>query len=199
MSDVADIFTLTEEDLSKLPLYKDRSISNLLDAIERAKSRPIDRLLYGLGIRHVGATTARDIADHFGSIEAIASASVDGLLDVEGVGRTVAESIVEFFRRPSTAALLRKLRAAGVRTAEERKTATGPLAGKTFVITGTLEDWSRDEAARLLTERGAKVTSSVSRKTDCLVAGSNAGSKLDKARELGVEVIDEAGLRKLLN
>jgi DNA ligase (NAD+) len=199
IADVADIFSLTETDIAKLPLFKDKSISNLLAAIKRAEDRPIDRLLYGLGIRHVGGTTARDIADHFGSIDAIASASVDDFLNVDGVGRTVAESIVEYFRRPTSAKLLDKLRAAGVRMAEDRKAATGPLVGKTFVITGTLDEWSRDEASRLLTERGAKVTSSVSKKTDYLVAGENAGSKLEKARELGVEVIDESELAKLLN
>ena len=199
IADVADIFSLTESDIAKLPLFKDKSISNLISAIKRAEDRPIDRLLYGLGIRHVGATTARDIADHFGSIDAIASATVEDLLSVDGIGRVVAESVVEFFQRPSSRQLLEKLRAAGVRMAEKRKAASGPLVGKTFVITGTLDEWSRDEASRLLTERGAKVTSSVSKKTDYLVAGSNAGTKLDKARELGVEVIDEAGLAKLLN
>ncbi len=199
IEDVADIFSLASGDIAKLPLFKDKSISNLLGAIDRARDRPIDRLLYGLGIRHVGATTARDIADRFGSIDRIAEASVEDLLDVEGVGLIVAESIAEFFQRSSSRMLLSKLRAAGVRTAEERKAAAGPLAGKTFVITGTLEEWSRDEASRLLAERGAKVTSSVSKKTDYLVAGPNAGSKLDKARELGVEVIDESELAKLLN
>ncbi|HYZ90905.1 MAG TPA: NAD-dependent DNA ligase LigA [Actinomycetota bacterium] len=199
ITDVADIFSLTEEHIAKLPLFKDKSISNLLAAVARAKDRPIDRLLYGLGIRHVGSTTARDIADHFGSIEKVASASVDDLLNIEGVGRTVAESIVDYFKRPSVAELLEKLRAAGVRMEEERRAATGPLVGKTFVITGTLDEWSRDEASRLLTERGAKVTSSVSKRTDFLVAGDNAGSKLDKARELGVEIIGETELANLLN
>ncbi|MGH2759243.1 MAG: NAD-dependent DNA ligase LigA, partial [Actinomycetota bacterium] len=199
ITDVADIFTLTEEDVAKLPLHKERSVGNLLAAIERSKDRPIDRLLYGLGIRHVGATTARDIADHIGSIQGIAKASVDELLEVEGVGRVVAESIVDFFQRPKSKELLRKLETAGLRLAEERKTASGPLRGQSFVITGTLERWSRDDASRLLQDRGAKVTSSVSKKTDFVVAGSNPGSKLDKARDLGVEVLDEAGLQKLLD
>lgn len=199
VTDVADIFTLTEQDAARLPLHKERSVANLMTAIERAKDRPIDRLLYGLGIRHIGATTARDLADHFGSIEAIASASIDDLLEVDGVGQTVAESVVEYFARPETRALLDKLERAGVRMAEERSAPTGPLVGKTFVITGTLDAWSRDEASRLLTARGAKVTSSVSKKTDYLVAGQSAGSKLDRARELGVEILDEAGLAALLD
>ncbi len=199
IEDVADIFTLSEDDLAKLPLFKDKSITNLLMAIERAKSRPIDRLLYGLGIRHVGATTARDIADRFESIDAIAKASVDDLNDVEGVGRVVAESIAEHFQRPSSKALLEKLRATGVQLDEKRRAADGPLTGKTFVITGTLDVMSREEASRLLQERGAKVTSSVSKKTDYVVAGENPGSKLGKAEELGVEILDEAGLRKLVD
>jgi DNA ligase (NAD+) len=199
IADVADIFSLTEEVVAKLPLHKERSIENLLGAIKRAKDRPIDRLMYGLGIRHVGATTARDIADHFGSMKAIAKASVDDLLDVEGVGRIVAESIVEFFQRPKSQELLAKLSSAGVRMTEQRKQTSGPLKGQTFVITGTLDRWSRDEASRLLQERGAKVTSSVSKKTDYVVAGDNPGTKLDKARDLGVEVLDEAGLQKLLD
>lgn len=199
INDLGDIFSLTESDIAQLPLFKDKSVRNLLEAIERAKDRPIDRVLYGLGIRHVGATTARDIADHFGSIDAVVGASVDELVEVDGVGETAAEAIVEFFRRPESQALLAKLAAAGVRMAEERTPRTGPLVGKTFVITGTLEEWSRDEASRLLVERGAKVTSSVSKKTDYLVAGENAGSKLEKARDLGVDIIDEAGLRDLLD
>ncbi len=199
IEDVADIFFLDEEAIATLPGHKDKSVTNLFDAIQRAKDRPIDRLLYGLGIRHVGSTTARDIADHFGSIEQIAAAGVDDLLAVEGVGRVVAESIVEFFRRPKTAELLEKFKRAGLRMSEERKATTGPLSGKTFVITGTLEAMSRDEAARRLVELGAKVASSVSKKTDYLVAGSSPGSKLAKAEQLGIEVLDEAGLLDLLN
>jgi DNA ligase (NAD+) len=199
ISDVGDIFFLDEAAIAKLPGYKDKSITNLSESIQRAKDRPIDRLLYGLGIRHVGGTTARDIADHFGSIDAIASASVDDLLAVEGVGRVVAESIVDYFARPKSKALLDKLRAGGLKMAEERKASTGPLTGKTFVITGTLDSLSRDEATRRLVALGAKVASSVSKKTDFVVAGDNPGSKLAKAEQLGVEVLDEAGMLKLLN
>ncbi len=199
IEDVADIFFLTEEQIATLPGHKDKSITNLFSAIQRAKDRPIDRLLYGLGIRHVGGTTARDIADHLASIDAIAAASVDDLLQVEGVGAVVAESIVEFFARPKTKELIDKFRSAGLKLAEERKIATGPLSGKTFVITGTLDAMSRDEASRRLTDLGAKVASSVSKKTDYVVAGDNPGSKLQKAEQLGVEVLDEAGLLKLLD
>jgi DNA ligase (NAD+) len=198
VEDVAGIFTLTEEEVLQLPLFKEKSARNLLQAIEDAKDRGIDRLLYGLGIRHVGATVARDIADHFGSIDAIAKASVEDLEEVEGVGSVVAESVVEFFSRPETTELLRKLREAGVRMAEERKPASGPLAGKTFVITGSLEGLSREEAARRLEALGAKVTSSVSHKTDYVIVGDSPGSKADKARELDIPTLDEAGLNELL-
>jgi DNA ligase (NAD+) len=203
IADVGDIFTnVTEEELARLPLFKHKSITNLLDAIERAKDRPLARLVYGLGIRHVGGTTARDIAARFGSIDAIAAASIDELVAVEGVGGVVAESVHEFFRRPETARIIDKLRKAGVRLADD-KTAAAPvastLAGKTFVLTGGLESMTREEATERLETLGAKVTSGVSKKTDYVVAGANPGSKLDKARELGVEVLDEVGLAKLLD
>jgi DNA ligase (NAD+) len=185
-------------------LFKDKSITNLLEAIERAKQRPLARVLYGLGIRHVGATTARDLATHFGGIDAVAAASVDELAEVEGVGQVVAESVHEFFARPESKAVVDKLRTAGVRLADERPPAPAaaeedsPVAGKTFVLTGTLEAMTREEATERLEALGAKVTSSVSKKTDFLVAGDSAGSKLDKARGLGVEILDESGLDALL-
>jgi DNA ligase (NAD+) len=199
VNDPGDIFTLTEEQIGSLPLFKDRSIANLLKAIEQAKSRPIDRLLYGLGVLHLGGTGARVLADAFSSIDAIAAASEEDIAAIEGIGPVIARSVREYFDRPETKELVEKLRSAGVRLAEERKKVTGPLVGKTFVITGTLDAWSRDEAKRLIEERGGKVTSSVSSKTDYLVAGDAPGSKLDKARELDVEILDEPGLRKLLD
>jgi DNA ligase (NAD+) len=203
ISDVGDIFLSIDEDtLAQLPLFKDKSINNLLEAIDRARDRPVARLLYGLGIRHVGATTARDIGARFGSIDAIAKASVEELEGVEGVGRVVAESVHEFFRRPETKVVLGKLRKGRVRMADERAAGPDkptPLEGKTFVLTGSLEGMTRDEAGERLEALGAKVTSSVSKKTDYLVAGENPGTKLDKARELGVEVLDESGLQKLLS
>jgi DNA ligase (NAD+) len=202
IADVGDIFlNVTEETLAQLPLFKDKSITNLLEAIDRARDRPLARLVYGLGIRHVGGTTARDIADEFGSLDAIAGASVDDLVEVEGVGGVVAESVHEFFRRPETKAVVEKLRRAGVRLADERKAEAkqdAPLSGKTFVLTGGLEGMTREEATERLQALGAKVASGVSKKTDYVVAGAKAGSKLDKARELGVEVLDEAGLAELL-
>jgi len=202
IADVGDIFlNVDDEALAQLPLFKDKSIGNLLEAIDRAKDRPVARLLYGLGIRHVGATTARDIAQQFGSIDDVAAASVEDLEAVEGVGRVVAESVHEFFARPEAETVVEKLRTAGVRLADEKKKAAASskaLEGKTFVLTGSLEGFTREEATQRLEAMGAKVTSSVSKKTDYVVAGDNPGSKLDKARELGVEILDEKGLADLL-
>ena len=201
IADVGDIFlNVDDEALAQLPLFKDKSIGNLLEAIDRAKDRPVARLLYGLGIRHVGATTARDIAQQFGSIDDVAAASVEDLEAVEGVGRVVAESVHEFFARPEAKTVVEKLRTARVRLADQKKKAASSkaLEGKTFVLTGSLEGFTREEATQRLEAMGAKVTSSVSKKTDYIVAGDNPGSKLDKARELGVEILDEKGLADLL-
>ncbi|MEX2394943.1 MAG: NAD-dependent DNA ligase LigA [Actinomycetota bacterium] len=198
VTDPGDVFTLTAEQVAALDGFKDRSITNLLDAIEGAKQRPIDRLLYGLGVLHLGATGARALADAYGSLDAIAAAPTDEIAAVEGIGPVIAASVREYFDRPQTKDLIERLRAAGVRLAEERKKATGPLVGKTFVITGTLERWSRENAKEQIEQRGGKVTSSVSKKTDYLVAGEAPGSKLDKANTLGVQVLDEAGLANLL-
>ena len=198
IDDVGDIFSLTDEQIAELPGFKDKSITNLRTAIQGAKARPIDRLLFGLGILHLGGTGARALADAFGSIHAIAEASEDDIAAVEGIGPVIAASVREYFDRPQTRKLIAKFDRAGVRLAEERKKATGPLGGKTFVITGTLDKWSREEAKELIEARGGKVTSSVSKKTDYLVAGDSPGSKLEKATQLGVEVLDEAGLEELL-
>ena len=199
LDDFGDVFELTDEQIAELPGFKDRSITNLRKAIEGAKQRPIDRLLFGLGILHLGGTGAKALADAFGSIDAIAQASEEDIAAVEGIGPVIAASVREFFDRPQTKAVIDKLARAGVQLAEQRKRASGPLLGKTFVITGTLEKWSREEAKALIEAAGGKVSGSVSKKTDYLVAGEAAGSKLDKAQQLGVEIVDEAGLEKLLD
>ncbi|MDC3960576.1 NAD-dependent DNA ligase LigA [Polyangium jinanense] len=194
----SDVFFLTEADLAGLPGYKERSIRNLLAAIEAAKDRPLDRLLYGLGIRHVGATAARRLADAFGSLDAIARASVEDIAAVEGVGPTIGRAVREAFDRPATQALVEDLRRAGVRLTEERKGTEGPLSGKTFVITGTLAGMSREAAKARIEALGGKVTSSVSSRTNYLVVGEGPGSKLEKAEKLGVRILDEAQFLELL-
>ena len=199
LNDFGDIFELTDEQIAELPGFKDKAITNLRHAIEGAKSRSIERLLAGFGILHLGSTGARGLADAYGSIHAIADASEEDIAAVEGIGPVIAASVREFFDRPETKVVLGKLERAGVQLAEERRVASGPLLGKTFVITGTLDKWSREEAKALIEAAGGKVTGSVSKKTDYLVAGESAGSKLDKAQQLGVEIVDEAGLENLLD
>jgi DNA ligase (NAD+) len=160
----------------------------------------LPRFLFSLGIRHVGESTARDLARHFGSLDAIMDAGVDQLLEVPDVGPVVAESIHTFFQQPHNREVVEQLRACGVAWPEGAPEARAPkpLAGKTIVLTGTLPTLSRDEAKDLLEAAGAKVAGSVSRKTDYVIAGAEAGSKLDKAQALGVTVLDEEGLRALL-
>jgi DNA ligase (NAD+) len=198
--DPADVFTLTADDLAQLDGFAERSIAKLLDAIEAAKDRPIWRLLVGLNVRHVGEHVAELLADAFGSIDAIAAAGVEAIDDVPGIGPEIARSVHAWFADERNLELIARLRAAGVRMADERAAPRGPaaLAGATVVLTGTLPTLSRDEATRLAKEAGARVASSVSKKTDFVVAGESPGSKRDRADELGVEVIDEAEFRRRL-
>jgi len=198
--DAADLYYLTKEDLLQLERMADKSAQNLLLAIERSKSRPLRALIYALGIRHVGQRTAALLAEAFGSLEALLEASEEQLQGVPGVGSVVAQSIRAFARQPANRDLIRRLQKAGVRTAAASQTrpTEGPLAGKTVVFTGTLGSMTRAEAARLAESLGARVTSSVSRNTDFVVAGENPGSKLARARELGVPVLDEDQFLKLV-
>jgi DNA ligase (NAD+) len=198
VEDPGDIFFLDAAKISQLPGFKDKSIANLLAAIATAKDRPIDRLLYGFGIRHVGASAARAIADAFGSIDRVAAASVEEIADAQGVGTVIATAVREFFDREEARALLEKLRRAGVRLEETREKVTGPLLGKTFVITGTLAEMSREVAKERIEALGGKVTNSLSGATSYLVVGESPGSKLDKAAKLGVATLDEAAFLALL-
>lgn len=167
-----------------------------MDALEKSKRTTLNRFLFALGIRHVGESTAKDLARHFGSLDAIMQASAEQLLAVSDVGPVVARSIVDFFTEAHNRDVVRRLRELGVHWAEQAGTSAQamPLSGKTFVLTGTLASMSRDEAKSRLEALGAKVAGSVSKKTDCVVAGTEAGSKLDKARELNVPVWDEQQL-----
>ena len=199
--DPGDIYLLTEDQLATLPGFKRKSIDNLLAAIAGSKDRPMWRLLVGLNIRHVGGHVAQVLSDAFGSIDALADATAEQIDDVEEIGPEIAHSVAEWFDDEQNLALVEKLRAAGVRTADEPKAArpTGPLTGTTIVLTGGLAAMSRDAAAAAAEEAGARIVSSVSKKTDFVVAGENPGSKLAKAEELGVEVIDEAEFLKRLH
>jgi len=198
--DVAEIYALDAPRLETVPRMGEKSIANVLAQIERSKSRGLARVLVGLSIRYVGSQNAAILAGDFGSIDAIAAASADELQASEGVGERIAESVSFFFAQKPNRAIVERLRRAGVvMTAPKRaRAAAGKLAGKTFVLTGTLPTLTRDEASALIVEAGGKVTGSVSKKTDYVVAGSEAGSKLAKAEQLAIPILDEDGLRGLL-
>jgi len=198
--DVADLYSLTVEQLAGLERMGEKSASNVIQAIAASKQRELWRLLNGLGIPHVGEAAARKLAEHFGHLDAIAAASVEELQQVEDVGPVMAESIHGFFRNPRNQQVIAKLKQAGLRLkAEPRKPkAESPFAGKTVVITGTLEKFSRAEAQEVLRHAGAHVTDSVSKKTDYLIVGADAGSKLEKAQKLGVKTLSEAEFLEML-
>ncbi len=196
-----DLYKLGLASLSTLERMGDKSAQNLLAGLEKSKRTTLARFLYSLGIRQIGETTAKDLAKHFGSLDRIMDASTEQLLEVNDVGPIVAQSIRTFFEQPHNREVVEQLRAAGITWAEhdgEGDLSPKPLAGKTFVLTGTLPVLTRDEAKEMIEAAGGKVSGSVSKKTTYVVAGEEAGSKLDKARELGVEILDEAGLRTLL-
>jgi DNA ligase (NAD+) len=195
---LADLYSLNAFELAALDRMGRKSAENLVQAIDKARHPTLGRLLFALGIRHVGETTARDTARHFGSIDAIMDADEEALLAVPDVGPVVAGSIRRFFVEPHNREIIAKLREQGVEPAAEAEPQGTSLAGKTFVLTGTLPTWSREEATRHIQAAGGKVSGSVSKKTAYVVAGEEAGSKLAKAQELGVAVLDEDGLKALL-
>jgi DNA ligase (NAD+) len=198
-----DLYKLGLSALASLDRMADKSAKNLLAALEKSKQTTLPRFLFGLGIRHVGEATAKALARHFGTLDAVMSATEEQLTEVSDVGPIVAKSLRTFFEQAHNREVVEQLRACGVtwqESLEERPAAAPkPLAGKTFVITGTLPSLSRDEAKDKVEAAGGKVAGSVSKKTDYVVAGAEAGSKLLKAQELGVAVIDEAALLALLS
>jgi DNA ligase (NAD+) len=198
--DVGDLYKLTLEDVAGLERMATKSASNLLAQIEASKSRDLSNLIYALGIRHVGDRTAGILARQAGSLSALSEATVEQLDEIPEIGLTVAESVHDWFDDQGNRELCERLQAAGVKTEVEKTSdiSDARFAGKQFVLTGTLASMTRDEARALIESRGGRVTSSVSKKTDYVVAGEEAGSKLEKARELGVEVIDESGFKKFL-
>ena len=201
VSDVADIYDLDEEKLTALEGFGEISAGNLLSEIERSRQVPFNRVLYALGLPGVGYVTAEALADHFGSIDALHDAPPAEIEEVEGVGPIMAEQIAEAISEERTWELIGKLRERGLKFEQEgprRPAGTGPLQGKTLVLTGTLPNLTREEATALIKRAGGKVTGSVSGKTDYVVAGEDPGSKLQKAEELGTEVVGEVGLRKLV-
>ena len=201
VKDVGDLYSLTLDQVAALPRMAKKSATNLLDQIEASKSRELTNLIYALGIRHVGERTAGILAHEMGSLDRLMEASVEELDAIPEIGLTVAESVRDWFDDEGNRALCDRLRAAGVKTESSRKSSTSldeRFAGKQFVLTGTLSSFTRDEAKALIEARGGRVNSSVSKKTDYVVAGEAAGSKLDKAESLGVLVIDEAAFKTML-
>lgn len=200
IQDVADLYQLNFEELLQLDKFKDKSANNLLEAIDNSRHNSLERLLFGLGIRHVGAKAARLIAQHFGTMDAVKNAKVDEIAAIKTVGQTIAESVVTYFSNPQVEDLLNELKQAGVnmkylgQTEEEQQAnaAESSFNGLRVVLTGTLDHLKRADAKKWLESHGAKVTGSVSGKTDLLIAGHDAGSKLAKAQQLNVKIIDEA-------
>jgi DNA ligase (NAD+) len=201
VKDVADLFTLKKEQLLELEGFAEKKAENLLTSLEQAKGQSLNRLLSALGIRGVGEVMAADLTRHYPDLDALSEATAGELQEIEGVGPNIAEAIVDWFARPANQNLLKKLKAAGVwpviQLSESSEQSPGDLAGLSFVVTGTLAGFTRDGIKEFIQANGGKVVGSVSKNTDYLVLGENPGSKLDKAQELGVKIINEEELRRL--
>lgn len=199
VKDFADIYFLNKEDLLKLELFKDKKAENLLQAITKSKNQPLHRLIYGLGVRHIGEKAAYNLAQRFGSLDKLMQAAKNDLLGIFEFGDVMAQSIIDFFKQKNTKILIDKLRSAGLNlSAKNLIIKKHPLAGKIFVFTGELKDFSRSDAENIIREFGGQASSSVSRNTDFLVAGDNPGSKYDKAKKIGVKIIDEKQFREMV-
>jgi DNA ligase (NAD+) len=199
VSDASDLYDLKTSQLMALERFAEKSAEQLVQAITASKAQPLSRLLFGLGIDSVGEIAAKQLARHFGSLDALAQATRDDILAIHGMGETIADSVTEWFGNAAARRLIEKLRRRGLNFEEPRQKSSGAMKGMTVVLTGTLESLSREDATERIEACGGKVTSSVSKKTSLLVAGSDAGSKLQKAQELGVRVIDEKTLLEMLN
>jgi DNA ligase (NAD+) len=201
IKNVADLFDLKLEQIAELERMAEKSATNLLNQIEASKARGLQRLLYGIDIRHVGERYAKILANHYRNIDRLAAATVEELDAIHEIGLTVAVSVFNWFQNPRNQELIERLKAAGVKTEIDGDAGASRdenFAGKTFVLTGKLEQFTRDEAAKLIEDRGGRVSSSVSKKTDYVLAGEDAGSKLTKAESLGVKVLNEAEFGTLL-
>jgi DNA ligase (NAD+) len=198
IGDPADLYGITKKQLLELERFADKSAENLITAIARSKNPPLERLLFALGIRHVGEYVAKILTRKFGSIAKIEAASQEELTEIEGIGPTIAESLFKFFHEPHNLRIVKKLEQAGVKPVVERHATSAALEGKTFVFTGGLKGFSREKAKEMVESLGGAATSSVSKKTDYVVAGEDPGSKFEKAKSLGVTILDEEGFLKLI-
>lgn len=198
ISKPSDIYKLTEDDIMTMEGFKEKSASNLINAIQKSKENDLSRLIYALGIRHVGQKAGKLLADRFGSMDAIIKAGIDDLTSIEGFGEIMAKSVVDYFGIPESVEQIEELKAQGVNMESEKTLVDERFAGKTFVLTGTLPSLTRAEASAMIESRGGKTSSSVSKKTDFVLAGEEAGSKLVKAQSLGVAIIDEAAFLAML-
>jgi len=198
VKDVADIYYITKEQLIELERMADKSAQNIIDAIEASKTKPLSKFLYALGVRHVGETTAEDLARHFPRLDDFPHFSEENLMEVEGIGPEVAASMHQFFRDKKNKESIERLKKAGVKVIEPKAKGKGKLAGKTFVFTGALKSYGRDEARNLVESMGGMTASSVSKKVDFVVVGEDPGSKFDKARELGIKTLTEQEFRKMI-
>ena len=196
--DAADLYTLKAEDVADLDRMGERSAANLIAAIERSKAMGLERLIFALGIRNIGQVAATALAARYGTLEKCFAATREELCDIPDFGEITADCVLEYFSHPQNLALCHRLMEAGLSTEAVAAPTGDTLAGLTFVLTGTLEGMSRDEAAALIRDAGGKVTGSVSKKTSFVVAGEEAGSKLTKAQQLGVPVIDKDALLRML-
>ena len=200
ISGITDIYALDFERVSAMPRLGIKSAENLKAAIEISKKKNFDRVLYALGIRHVGSITAKTLAAHFGSLDALMTASREELQTINDIGSVVAESIVRFFANPSNLELISKLKAAGLQFVYQSEQSSSILAGKTFLITGTLDNYGRKEMEALIVQHSGKILGSVGKQLQYLIVGANPGSKLDKARKLGtVSIITESDLLSMLD
>jgi DNA ligase (NAD+) len=194
----ADLYKLSEVQLAGLERMAEKSAANVIKAIEESKTRPLWRLIAALGIRHIGSQSAQILAEHFGSLSALMTAGEEELAEIDQIGPTMAKSIYEYFRDPENRSIIDQLLDAGVKPEQPKTRRSDKLAGKTIVVTGTLENLSRQQVQQAIRQAGGKSSSSISKKTDFVLAGENPGSKLDKARKLGVEVIDEKQFLKMM-
>lgn len=198
VKDIADIYYIKKEELIELERMAEKSAQNIIDAIEKSKTKPLSKFLFALGIRHVGETTAEDLARHFQKLDEFYHLSVEDLMEVEGIGPEVASSVYQFFKDKKNRESIELLKKAGVKVIEPRVKEKGKLSGKTFVFTGTLKAYGRDEAKNLVESLGGQTASSVSKKVDYVVVGEDPGSKFDKAKELGISILSEEEFKKMI-